>query len=271
MLLTACTTKLVYFFADDLAANFVEDIVTFNDEQEAVIEAKLAQGLYWHQQTQLPEYKKHLQDLLNIDLAHITDEQLEAHRERFVSHYIAIRTHFLPDIIEILTGLSDPQCAEMSAYVKEKQKEYREKFKGDTAEEIQEYYQERIEERLEDWLGDLKPMQQTIVQEWAQQLVHVRSTALTRQEIMNQYWREALSNRQQPEFANKVRAWIVDPRQFYSEKFSKDLEFNRLLAQQSLIKILRLVDEEQRQHFKEEILDWLYIISTLQELDLKPE
>jgi len=63
LLLSGCSTKFVYKNLDWLVYWYVDDFVELSDEQERMVDVKLATWLEWHKNTEIPKYVAHLNEL----------------------------------------------------------------------------------------------------------------------------------------------------------------------------------------------------------------
>jgi hypothetical protein len=262
--LTGCATKLLYRNLDWFILDYIEDYVSLDRDQEKIVKVQLKQLIDWHQKNELKQYSKQIDELSALTLNAITEDDLNYHSDQFTSHIYRLAERVAPDIYALSQLATDEQLAEfLTNYEKqgaERQQEYQEKTD-----------QERIEDRAESmiesaerWLGNLTIEQTQILEEWAANRVNTRP-------LWNQH-RTEMGDRMKTLFARRydvinyqtqMYAILTEPDQFYSPALETQLEQSKVLSRDYLLRLVQSTNEQQQDHFTEELQDWKNIINNL--------
>jgi len=157
--LVACSaTRMLYQNLDWLAFEAMDDRFDIRSDQEGWVKASLSNLHSWHRVTQLPAYRRTLDELAvrfadgldAEDLAWL-DEQVEQHRRTLVDLVV-------PELALFLADLDDEQLARFTVASQESIDEAAEQLEW-SPRKRQEYRFETFVDRIEPWTGDLSTEQ----------------------------------------------------------------------------------------------------------------
>ncbi|OEF84064.1 hypothetical protein BCU83_17245 [Vibrio breoganii] len=263
--LTACTAKLMYRNLDWAVLEFIEDYVSLDSDQEEILELQLKQFTQWHKTEELPRYEAQLQSLYDADLSLVDEEFLIEQHQTFRIHIKRLANEITPELYSLSRSMSKEQIDEFLQSLTEQHEEYSEKYSQTTERETRTRYKERIEKNLRRWLGTLSIEQKNIAYEWASNIERTsQDWAVYRLQTRDRI-KTMFTRRDDPFFyQQELTTLINNPEQGYSSELIGKLERNRILANQSILAILSTVSNKQKQHFKEEVGDWLGLVQELQ-------
>ncbi|CAM2917470.1 DUF6279 family lipoprotein [Vibrio rarus] len=264
--LSGCTAKLLYRNIDWVILEYVEDYVTLNSQQEQNLELQLQQLTQWHRTEELPRYQRQLQGLYDANLSTIDIPFIEQQQQLFQDHIKRLAHRVTPNLYLLSQSLTQAQIDEFIDNLTEQHQRYSEKFSKRTPQQARVQYFERIEKILRRWLGPLSVEQQEIAMHWANNI-----------ESSHQQWamyRLSTRDRVQAMFAargdarffqKELTSLINQPQQGYSITLTQRLERNRALAHQSIVQLLSTASDKQKQHFRQQVGEWLELTETLQQ------
>ncbi|MEZ8990807.1 DUF6279 family lipoprotein [Vibrio breoganii] len=263
--LTACTAKLMYRNLDWAVLEFIEDYVSLDGDQEEILELQLKQFTEWHKTEELPRYEAQLQSLYDADLSLIDEEFLIEQHQMFRTHIKRLANEITPELYSLSRSMSKEQIDEFLQNLTEQHEEYSEKYSQTSERETRTRYKERIEKNLRRLLGTLSIEQKNIAYEWSSSIERTHQDwGLYRIETRDRI-KTMFARRDDPFFYQKELTTLINnPEQGYSNELIGKLERNRALANQSILAIISTASAEQKQHFKEEIKDWLELVQELQ-------
>jgi len=157
--LVACSaTRLAYQNLDWLTFEAMDDRFDIRSDQEGWVKASLSNLHSWHRVTQLPAYRRTLDELAvrfadgldAEDLAWL-DEEVEQHRRSLVDLVV-------PELARFLADLDDEQLERFTAASQESIDEAAEQLEW-SPRKRQEYRFEAFVDRIEPWTGDLSTEQ----------------------------------------------------------------------------------------------------------------
>jgi hypothetical protein len=192
LLLVAATSgcaKLVYNRLDTLAAWYVGNLVSLDDQQRSNLRAWLAQTLEWHRESELGRYARFLRDL-SADVAQPSSraayQRVLDQVEGFASDFSA---QTAPQAARLLMELSPAQVEEFLANLEEKSNERtadsREAIRDGTWQTKQ---VKNVQRQVKRWTGTITEEQKLLVKEMSQ---HIQPTTLEWLDSQRQ-WRTAL-------------------------------------------------------------------------------
>ncbi len=157
--LAGCAKKFLYSNIDWVVIEYLDDYVSLDGEQEALVEERILLLADWHKKEELPLYIDHLKQLEALNKDSITLEALQANRDQMREHYQRLVSKAAPDLFSLSMQLDNQQEAEFIDSVRERYKERDEKYVGKTEQELREVVLENTEEWMEEWLGKLSSQQ----------------------------------------------------------------------------------------------------------------
>ncbi|OBT13708.1 hypothetical protein A9264_13805 [Vibrio sp. UCD-FRSSP16_10] len=263
--LTACTAKLMYKNIDWVILEYVDDYVTLNSEQEEILEFQLQQLATWHRSQELPHYQAQLQSLYDTDLSTVDMAFLDAQQLTFRGHISRFTQKATSDVYLVSRSMNQAQIDEFVGNLTRQHEELTKKYSQRTEAQVRAQYVERIEKILRRWLGTISIEQKSIVEQWVNNIqrndqLWALYRITTRDRIKTLFVR-----RDNPFFyQQELTALVNHPENGYPTELTNRLKINRELANQSIVKLLATISDEQKQHFREEVKEWLDLVKELQ-------
>lgn len=255
--LTGCSTKFVYNNIDWFIVEYVEGYVELSNAQEELVSQKIARLSQWHRQEELPLYIEHLDELMVLEPQSFTLEGLKEQQQRFQQHSRRLIEQLSPEIFSIAQQLDDEQVDEFMDSIRVKHMEFREKYQDLSDPEIREIYHQRIEDNMETWIGALTDQQESLVEQWSNEVYVTTHEWIGYQTRMRIEVVDLLDHRMAaPRFHSKFRQIMLNPDSYYDESLESKVSHNRDLIDSYLIQIINSMTEEQTQHYREELGEW---------------
>ncbi|WP_070965676.1 DUF6279 family lipoprotein [Vibrio sonorensis] len=264
LLAAGCTGKFVYDNLDWLVIDYLEDFVELNDEQELALSDKIATLSSWHREQEVPKYVQHIDQLLRVEPASFSLQDLKSQQTLFQQHGQRLLNQIEPNIFDLATLLSDEQTEELMNSIRVRHTKYKKKYQKLDDEEIRENYAERIEESFENWLGSLERSQKQLVSEWTKELYITSYDWIEHQTKMRIELKTLLAKRASASVFNKsLQPLLFNPTSFYSDELNRKVEHNKAVGDRYTVAIINSMTEKQTRHFREELQDWRDIADDL--------
>lgn len=246
-LVTGCSsTRLAYQYADWGIIWWVEDYIPMTSEQERRLEQDVLALREWHCSTQLPSYSEWLSELRadvrsgNLSLATVTH-----HQEQLFSFFLPLSDRAKPAAVRLLSSLNDKQVEALAANMAESQVELEEEFLAENPEQTRRARAERTEERVERWLGSLNESQQSIVEKWSDDRGRQTEIWLEGRRNWQQALLEALDERQQPNFADRISHLIDNNEKVRGARYQQMMAESRPAMANLMAELLQVADSQQ--------------------------
>ena len=258
-LVTACSgARIVYSQLDWLVPAYVSGLVTLDRTQSTQLERHMHAVLKWHCGTQFPGYTAVLHTInADFQAGRMTPARLDAHYERLLDYWRAIREQAAPRLGTLLATATDAQVEELFVGLEEKNREFMEEFVDRKPARLRKDADKILRSRLDSWVGDLTPEQRRMVSDWAARIPLSGADRLDGRRQWQAALRLALTHRDQPEhFNSAVYTLFVHPERYsttaYSEKSDRIREHTLTL----LADIGATLTPEQRDHLSLRAADW---------------
>ncbi|KZN69280.1 DUF6279 family lipoprotein [Pseudoalteromonas luteoviolacea] len=150
--LSGCLYETMYKNADRLALNRLEGIVELSDAQEQYFLVSFNAFQLIHQKEYMPEYLKWLKVLKN-EWQSLDESQLKQLADEVQGHWHEVTKRINEPTLTLLLGLEEQQKQQLMSTLKE-----RAQSRAKNTDRL-----ERAIERFEDILGDLSPIQRSII------------------------------------------------------------------------------------------------------------
>ncbi|MFM2587054.1 DUF6279 family lipoprotein [Vibrio sp. TBV020] len=255
--LIGCSSKFVYNNMDWLLVEYLEDYVELNNDQEALVERRIAVLSEWHRREEIPHYIEHLDELMAIEPKTFTLDQLEAQQDKLQQHSLRLVARVAPEMYALARELSDSQVDELMDSIRVRHTKYKKKYQGLSEAEIKARYKERIVDSLETWMDDLTKEQLEIVNVWVDELYVTTGDWINYQTNMRIEMNSLLAQRLnvssfQPQF-NKL---MFNPDSLYPPLLEEKIEYNKQIGNQYLVKVINSMTDDQTKFYRAELQDW---------------
>ncbi|PMG29269.1 hypothetical protein BCU94_14320 [Shewanella sp. 10N.286.52.C2] len=263
--LAGCSTKFSYFFLDWAIEWRVDEYVELDKSQQAQFDKLLDKFLLWHQQQELARYSEQLQQLSdNINKHTLTIEIWEQQVTAAKAHWFRVFEFLLPDLLPIITSLSDQQVKSIITQLKLDNDELDAKYAGKNQLELVADANKRTINRVDDWLGSTTAEQEVLIKAFNQQRLATLDMWLEyRLEWLRQF-ETALSQRDDTALLEqRMRLLMTQPDELKSAIYQQNADRNTRLFGQLMIEINHSLSSKQRRHLNKKIVT---LIEDLQDL-----
>lgn len=263
--LVGCSTKFVYDNMDWLLLEYLDDYVELNNDQEEVVSQKIAVLSEWHRREEIPNYIAHLDELMAIEPSTLTLEQLETQQEKLRQHSQRLVARIAPELYSIARELSNEQVEELMDSIRVRHTKYKKKYQQLSDDEIKARYKERIEDNLETWVGSLTKQQQTLIDEWVDDLFITSHDWVNHQTQMRVEMKSLLAHRlNMAKFQPELQQLMFHPDRFYAPELEHKITHNREVGSRYLVKVINVMTPKQIEHYRDEIADWRQLALDIQ-------
>lgn len=216
MLLTACTTKIMYNYIDWIAEWYATDLVTLNDEQDWLLNDAVKSELAWHRKHQLPFYIESLEELEKNIHSGLNLEHLEKFYAVHEHGWIELKRRVTPTISRLLKTLSDGQIDELEKHLKEQENDLADEYVNKPANELITRRSERMIDKIEDWTGSLNKQQIQLIQNWSNNVKPVAKTWIdTRRQWQASLIHILRNNRDKSDYNDLMKELFYNSRKFW--------------------------------------------------------
>jgi hypothetical protein len=262
LLLSGCSTKFVYKNVDWLVYWYIDDFVELTNQQEDIVDAKLATWLEWHKEAELPKYINHLSELSDdIRTQQLSLEKMHYHQQKAADHWIRLKAKIIPDLVAMSPMLSQVQVDSMFKEIdkmNEDEVDEREELLAKTPEKRKSESLKRKKRNLKRWLGKLTSEQEQLVD-------NMHGEYHSNGELWSQYrvryqaeLRTLLNDTDRGEsFETKLTELLTVPEKYRGELLNQRNIENSNKYKEFLLAADTLVTEDQRKHLLEEIAEFV--------------
>lgn len=254
LLLTSCTTKLLYNYADWALEWYVQDLVTLNEDQEWKLHDAVDSTLTWHRKNQIPFY---IETLTEIEKAVKSEITLEFLKRFYFAHekgWMELKYRVTPTLTGLLRTLENSQVDELKENMLEQENKLREKYVNRPPEELSKERTERMIERIEDWIGDLNKDQITMVNNWSKQVKFVSDQwAYSREQWQSHFIKIIRESRNQPEFPSLMMEHFQNSRKYWPEGYEAAYYYNVDLTLKLIADIGNQMTKDQKAEFLDKV------------------
>lgn len=244
--------KLVYNRLDTLAALYVGNLVSLDDQQSSDLRAWLAQTLQWHREKELGRYATFLREL-SSEVARPSGraayQRLFGQVEGFVSDFAA---QTAPQASRLLLELTPAQVEELLANLEEKSQER-------SAESLQEirngsWQANRVKQtqrQVKRWTGTITEEQKLLVREMSQQIQPTTNEWLESQRRWRAALGDAFSNRGTAQ--ERILQLLREPDAQWTAQYKTKEASNREQVLSLLTALDASLTPAQREHMQREL------------------
>jgi hypothetical protein len=244
--------KLVYNRLDTLAALYVGNLVSLDDQQSSDLRTWLAQTLQWHREKELGRYATFLREL-SSEVARPSSRAAYQRRfgqvEGFVSDFAA---QTAPQASRLLLELTPAQVEELLANLEEKSQER-------SAESLQEirkgsWQEKRVKDsqrQVTRWTGTITQEQKLLVREMSQQIQPTTHEWLESQRRWRAALGDAFSNRGTAQ--ERILQLLREPDTQWTAQYKTKEASNREQVLSLLTALDASLTPAQREHMQREL------------------
>lgn len=259
-----CTANIGYHFADTLVEWKVNDYVDLNDQQDAILAAKVDELHQWHAQTQLPLYLNELTVLRDkVKAQSLRQEDIANFEQRLWVFWRNVLEQ-LESESQLLETLTMEQRQQLIVRLEETQEERYQRWQDDKDDNPILQKLDRItevEEDLEDIMGDLTEEQDRLLRLWVKKAPQLEQEWLSYRANWLTAFEKALLS--QPLDKKRLSSLIVNPQQLRSQSFQQLSGQSSELRKKFLWDMYRSLTEEQRQKVIDKANEYIDLINSL--------
>lgn len=267
LITSACSWRLMYNYLDWILPWYLDDYVTLTDQQEDLFDRATLRFLGWHRYVELPRYSQFFNALKNAQDAPMSEEQVLTFFDEAENLWTALIEKSIPDLLLLANQLSDVQVEQINTALKVKNEELNEKYGGRTESEQRQFWQKKMSDGLNDWLGNIDATQQQLIEQWSQTRRNTTANWLAYRNDWREKFIDILNDRNQPDFDEKMRSFLLQPRNIYSKAYLQAVTENRLSFAKLIAEISSTLTDEQRIYLQKELAQILIDLTDLSKLE----
>jgi hypothetical protein len=250
-LVSGCSRiQFVYNQLDWVIPIYLESYMELSDAQSTYLKEHVESFMSWHCSTQLTAYASLIRDAAGkIQTGHIERARIEYYNRRIEQFWLSIVKQASPAIAEVLSNSSDKQIEELFKDFDKGNREWLDKFRKQTEEELRNEYYERMTTELERWFGPLNRIQQQAVAVWSYKFSPLGMEGLATRVQWQSRLRTLLDQRKDlPYFSAEFDELVVNGDMPHSPAYQKKLDDNREVTIDLVYQVMNNTSETQRQH-----------------------
>ena len=264
-LLTACSTKMSYYFLDWAIEWQIEDYVSFDRTQEVAFDRLIDEFIVWHQSQELPRYVNQLTQLsTQIRAGQLTPTLWEQHVTDAKAHWSRLFQFALPELLPLIASLSDEQVKQVIAQFERDERDLVKEFAGKNAEQLVADSDERLQEQFHEWLGSVSTAQKQLIHDYN---AHRLSTLDMWLEYRHEWLRQfviALKEREDREaLTSRLTLLMTQPDELKSDIHKQKLSQNTQAFGAMLNDIYQSLSVKQNTHFHNKLAALIEDLSEL--------
>ena len=248
---TGCA-KVVYNRLDTLAAWYVGNLVSLDDQQRSNLRDWLAQTLAWHRESELGRYARFLRDL-SAEVARPSNRSgYQRALDRVEGFAADFTAQTAPQATKLLLELSPAQVEEFLANLEEKSNE-RSKDDRDAigAGTWQATQVKNAQRQVKRWTGTITEEQKLLVKEMSQHIQPTTSEWLESQQRWRTALRDAFSNRDTAQ--ERILQLLREPDTQWTAQYKTKEASNREQVLSLLTALDASLTQAQRQRMQREL------------------
>ncbi|MDN2482728.1 DUF6279 family lipoprotein [Vibrio agarivorans] len=255
--LSGCGIRFLYNNVDWLVIEYLDDHVELERDQEEWLSNKVAILSEWHRRHEIPHYIEHLDQLISLDLATFSSQDLAIQKRQFQQHGERLLSEIEPKVLILASQLNDEQVNQFMKNLRVRHGKYQDKYQDLNEDEIRQRYAERIAENLEQWLGDLTKEQEVLIQLWTSEMEITVNDWVSYQTQVRLQIKEMLAQRTDTvTLERKLNSVLTDPQRLYSSELNRKLEHNRQVMDLYFVQLVNIATDKQARHYRETLEDW---------------
>ena len=264
--ITACSTKMSYYFLDWAIEWEVDDYVSLDKAQSASLEKVIDKFIPWHQSQELGRYVTQLTALsTELNNGTFTAELWAVHVAKAKAHWFRVFEFAMPELLPIMATLTDEQVKQIIAQLKVEEQELHQEFAGKSDEELIQDSVARLTEQFDDWLGSVDKAQAARIESYVR---HKASTLDMWLEYRHEWIRlfsDALVHRGDTDALETALTMLMtQPDELKSEVHKTLIAQNTQEFGLLILDVFQHTSDKQRKHFNRKLSE---LISDLTELN----
>ena len=257
----------MYDYLDWILPWYLDDYVTLTDQQEDLFDRATLQFLGWHRAIKLPRYTELFNSLIDAQKAPMSQEQVLFFFAEAEGLWTALLEESIPDLLVLASQFSDDQIEQIDTALKVKNAELKEKYGHRSESEQRQFWYAKMSDGLSDWLGNLDIAQQQLIKRWSQTRILTTTDWLAYRNDWRKKFVDILNSRNQPDFDEKMRIFLLQPRQMYSTTYQKAVNENRKSLALLIAEISSTLTDGQRIYLQQELAQIIADLKDLSELE----
>jgi len=223
-LLAGCSSvKLGYRFVDNAIRWKINDYVSLNRQQSAVVTRKIKEFHRWHQTTQVADYAKFMErKALQFEQANLSAADFSKIYDEAFSIMSVSLDELVPVITDMLLSLKTEQIPQVIKNLeRESAKDLKKDFGITPAQRLNKRKNKMIQ-RVVKWTGNLNKPQLEMIAAWAKELPVDKEVRVSRQSGFLEMVKKQLKDRSNPEqFKRTILAHVKTPERFSSPAYKQ--------------------------------------------------
>jgi len=253
--LAACSLSTVaYNNAVPLLSWFIDDYFDLQDEQRDFAKARLGSLLAWHRNSELPEYRRLLEDAIRQCDGPVTAEDVGHLYAKGKTFAARLGERALGDIADFLQKLDAGQIKAFEARLAKSNEKFEREHIRPPYEKRLEARTERYVENLESWLGTLVTEQRDYVELTLRRMPLTDEMRFAERKHLQAEFLAALKSRPaREELIEKVRVLMLKPEQLRAADYRVETERWRREVPALVARVVDHATAQQRAHLQNKL------------------
>lgn len=256
--------RIVYEQLDWLTIWYIESYVTLDSRQKKQARTMVGRQLAWHRSAELPEYAALTRDLLAQTGQPFTTGDIAVRYDTVVLLWDRFLLQLVPDAATLFASLSDGQVEALFARLARKNAELAKEYSGKTPAVRRARQDKAIIRAFRQFTGPLTREQEALVRARTAEFEDTSQEWLARRAVWQQEFRQLLVERRSAgAFLPELSNLMLDPNQFDSPTYRRQVAANRQRAFSLVAEVLNSLNARQQAHLRGRLETYLADINAL--------
>lgn len=253
--LPACGVKTFYNNLDLLVPWYVDDYISLDDRQQAVLEKRLAEVIQWHRATQLAHYSAFMRKMgAQFKDGGVTEQGLDEVIAQLEKSWQVLIDKVAPELVDILLTATAGQKKELFENIAERNEEFKEDYLDLSREKRMRNRVKLLEKIFRRWLGPLTDRQEKIIARYSAQFLPIQQERWT----FHLHWQKQLNtllndDSQTQAVREGLEKLFTRALDMYQPAYQHKRRVNIKLVKEMILAVDETLTQEQRRHFFDRI------------------
>lgn len=233
-----------------------DDALDLSSSQKATLKPQIQKLMQWHCSVELPKVIGWLEATDQLfKQPEPSSDAIAAQVNQVDGAFKRIAEQISAPATQLLGSLSDEQVAHLLKTLAEHNKDDQKEYLEPSLAEQTRQRSERMQERLESWLGTLNPGQIRSINHWAADLGEQNQLWLDNRAKWQSELRDALNQRQSPQFAARLKQLLTAREDFYTDAYRRNYPESKQAFARLLSRLMTQANSTQRAAVSQRLTD----------------
>lgn len=248
LLLTGCSTRVIYYWLDTAIIWQLDDYFALSYSQKDLLSREVKGMMVWHRQHELPRYARDLDTLAKVIASPMTPTQVADCLNMLQQSLTRTLTDSIPRAVKLARTLTNQQVDNFMTDRIKRQQEHQRDFATESREQMLAGFRDKINKRLVFWIGEVKPAQAPLVDQWAEWQYELMPPWLDFQASWTQELDRLMKQRKNPDFSSELTRLLAEGDGLMDGRFTGYTEQSRQRTVNWLSAMSQSLDISQRAH-----------------------